>query len=396
MINKENFPERKLFRKIQEKLLSGFVFSRSEPGFAENKVQIPEKFLQAGRKGKTACEKAINCNSISVILLNKDTNVSVDKMKVQPDVNKGKKAQHKKDPHTIGSMGTMRIGVDFKSHISEHQGKILALATRDVVTLPPTATIMEAIRIMTENRFRRIPITDAGTRRLEGVVTSVDIIDFLGGGKKNLLVENRFKGNLLAAINEEVRQIMETDIAYLHEQADFKEAISTMLKRRTGGLPIVNDDMHVVAIFTERNAIELMGGIVTNKTVDEYMTRNVKMVSTDTPIGQAAKVMVENRLRRLPVVKDGIFAGIVTASDIVHFLGRGDAFSKLTTGNIHEALDQPVGSLISQELIWTSPGTDMGKAMEIMLERKIGSLPVLEEGVLRGIITESDFLRTFE
>src|SRR5690606_24501770 len=116
--------------------------------------------------------------------------------------------------HVISSRGTMRIGPEFKSRISEHDGKILALATRKVVTLPPTATIMEAIRIMTERRFRRIPITDAGTRRLAGVITSVDVIDFLGGGKKNLLVENRFKGNLLAAINEEVRQIMETDIAY--------------------------------------------------------------------------------------------------------------------------------------------------------------------------------------
>ncbi len=330
-----------------------------------------------------------------MILLNKDTTFSsVDKMKVQPGVSKSKKAQQK-DPHMISSMGTMRIGPEFKSHISEHEGKILALAKRDVITLPPTATIMEAIKIMTERRFRRIPITDAGTRRLEGLVTSTDIIDFLGGGRKNLLIENRFKGNLLAAINEEVRQIMETDIAYLHEQADFKEAVEMMLERRTGGLPIVNDDMQVVAIFTERNAVELMGGLVTRKTVDEYMTKKVKMVSTDTPIGHAAKLMVENRFRRLPVVKDGIFAGIVTASDIVHFLGKGDAFSKLTTGNVHEAFDQPVGSIISKELIWTSPGTDMGKAMETMLENKIGSLPVLEGGLLRGIITESDFLRAF-
>jgi CBS domain-containing protein len=38
----------------------------------------------------------------------------------------------------------------------------------------------------------------------------------------------------------------------------------------------------------------------------------------------------------------------------------------------------------------------MGKAMEIMFERKIGLLPILEEGLLRGIITESDFLRAFE
>ncbi|AGF96730.1 MAG: CBS domain-containing protein [Methanosarcina mazei] len=296
----------------------------------------------------------------------------------------------------VSSRGTMRIGPDFKSRISEHEGKILALATRNVVTLPPTATIMEAIKIMTERRFRRIPITNAGTGRLEGVITSVDIIDFLGGGSRNLLVTNRFKGNLLAAINEEVRQIMDTNAAYIHDQADFKEAVKTMLERRTGGLPIVNSEMQVVAIFTERNAVELMAGLVTNKTVDEYMTKNVTMVTTDTTIGQAAKVMVQNRFRRLPVVKDGIFAGIVTASDIVHFMGRGDAFSKLTTGNIHEALDQPVGSIISKELIWTSPGTDMGKAMEIMLEKKIGSLPILEEGMLRGIITESDFLRGFD
>lgn len=332
-----------------------------------------------------------------MILLSKNTTfVPVEKMNVQPRVHKSSTKPQQKDPNVVSSMGTMRIGPDFKSRISEHQGKILALSTRNVVTLPPTATIMEAIRIMTERRFRRVPITDAGTGRLEGLITSVDIIDFLGGGKRNLLVVNRFKGNLLAAINEEVRQIMDTDITYIYDQADFKEAVTTMLKKRVGGLPIVNNEMQVVAIFTERNAVELMAGLVTNKTVDEYMTKNVTMVTTDATIGQAAKIMVQNRFRRLPVVKDGIFAGIVTASDIVHYLGRGDAFSKLTTGNIHEALDQPVGSIISKELIWTSPGTDMGKAMEIMLEKKIGSLPILEEGILRGIITESDFLRGFD
>ncbi|WP_255336474.1 CBS domain-containing protein [Methanosarcina sp. KYL-1] len=318
-------------------------------------------------------------------------------MKVQAKLNKVNRGVQRNDPKMISSTGTMDKGpLDFKSRISEHEGRILPLATRDVVTLPPTATIMEAIKIMTERRFRRIPITDAGTGRLEGVVTSVDIIDFLGGGSRNLLVENRFKGNLLAAINEEVREIMQTDAPYLHEHADLKDAVSTMLEKKRGGLPIVNDEMQVVAIFTERNAVELMSGLVTNRTVEEYMTKNVTMVSTDTPIGHAAKIMVQNWFRRLPVVKDGIFAGMVTASDIVHFLGRGDAFNKLVTGNIHEALDQPVGSIVSKELIWTGPDTDMGKALEIMLEKKIGSLPILEDGILRGIITESDFLRALE
>ena len=291
----------------------------------------------------------------------------------------------------------MDIGpVDFKSRISEHEGQILAMATKDVVTLPPTATIMEAIKIMTEKRFRRIPVTDPGTGRIEGIVTSVDIVDFLGGGKRNLLVENRYKGNLLAAINDEVKKIMETDVACIHEHSNFDKAVSMMLDRKTGGLPVVDDEMRVVAIFTERNAVEVMSGLVTNISVQEYMSKNVTMVSTDTPIGHAAKTMVENEFRRLPVVKDGIFAGMVTASDIVHFLGRGDAFHKLVTGNIHEALDQPVGSIVSKELIWTGPETDMGKALEIMLGKRIGSLPILEKGLIHGIITERDFLRALK
>ncbi len=325
------------------------------------------------------------------------TFASAEKTKVQARLNKVDRGVQRKDPRMISSTGTMDTGpVDFKSRISEHEGQILAMATKDVVTLPPTATIMEAIKIMTEKRFRRIPVTDPGTGRIEGIVTSVDIIDFLGGGSRNLLVENRHKGNLLAAINEEVREIMETDVACLHEHANFDEAVSMMLDRKTGGLPVVDNETRIVAIFTERNAVELMSGLVTNISVQEYMSKNVTMVSTDTPIGQAAKTMVENEFRRLPVVKDGIFAGMVTASDIVHFLGRGDAFHKLVTGNIHEALDQPVGSIVSKELIWTGPETDMGKALEIMLGKRIGSLPILENGVIRGIITERDFLRALK
>ena len=129
-----------------------------------------------------------------MILLSKNTTfVPVEKMNVQPNLSKSSTKPQQKDSHVVSSRGTMRIGPEFKSRISVHEGKILALATRNVVTLPPTATIMEAIKIMTERRFRRIPIADAGTGRLEGVITTVDIIDFLGGGKRNLLVKTASK-----------------------------------------------------------------------------------------------------------------------------------------------------------------------------------------------------------
>ena len=67
--------------------------------------------------------------------------------------------------------------VEFKSRIVEQEGEIMAIATRDVVSLPQTQSIMAAVEQMTTCGFRRLPVTDAGTKRLLGIVTSGDIIN---------------------------------------------------------------------------------------------------------------------------------------------------------------------------------------------------------------------------
>ncbi|HII99566.1 MAG TPA: histidine kinase, partial [Methanoregula sp.] len=58
--------------------------------------------------------------------------------------------------------------VEFKSHIVKQDGEIMAIATQDVISSPPTRTIMAAAEQMTKCGFRRLPITDAGTRKLRG------------------------------------------------------------------------------------------------------------------------------------------------------------------------------------------------------------------------------------
>jgi CBS domain-containing protein len=56
--------------------------------------------------------------------------------------------------------------VDFKSHIVEQEGEIMALATRDVISVPPSTTILGAIETMTRAGFRRLPVVDPGSRKL--------------------------------------------------------------------------------------------------------------------------------------------------------------------------------------------------------------------------------------
>ena len=54
--------------------------------------------------------------------------------------------------------------VEFKSHIVEQEGEIMAIATRDVISVPPTQSIIASVEQMTLCGFRRLPVTDAGTK----------------------------------------------------------------------------------------------------------------------------------------------------------------------------------------------------------------------------------------
>lgn len=283
--------------------------------------------------------------------------------------------------------------LDFKTRISEHTGDVMAIASREVVTLPPTTPVIEAVKTMLSKGFRRIPIADAGTNRLKGIVTSQDIVDFLGGGQRNLIVKNRFKGNLLAAVNMSISEIMEENVVFLNEKDSLKEALSTMIKENIGGIPITDGEKRVKAIISERDFVFLISGIVTGKRVKEYMSRNVVTAPSDMSVGNATKYMINNGFRRLPVVRDNVLIGIITASDIIRFLGSGDIFNRLVTGNAREVFEVPIRTLVKRDVVSTGEEVDLGEAASLMLDKNVGSLPILENDELKGIITERDFVR---
>ena len=126
--------------------------------------------------------------------------------------------------------------------------------------------------------------------------------------------------------------------------------------------------------------------------VRDWMTPNPIIATPETNLPQAHKVMKENRIRRLPVVKDGKLVGIVTRGDI-----RGAEPSEATSLSIFE-LHYLVGNLtldriMSRNLVTVHPSTTIQEAANLMLSRKISGLPVMENDRLVGIITESDIFR---
>jgi CBS domain-containing protein len=283
--------------------------------------------------------------------------------------------------------------VEFKSHIATREGEIMAIATRDVVSVPPTSTIIGAVERMTWCGFRRLPVVDAGSGKLRGIITSGDIIDFLGGGDKFNLVQVKHGGNLLAAINESVRSIMTQQLATLQDTATINDAIEIIVQRKIGGLPIVNTEGVMGGIVTERDVMKVLATEKVDRTVEDVMTTSLRVTAPDAPIGKVTKDLTMHRFRRLPVVSGDVLYGIITTSDIMRYLGTKKVFDQMTTGDVAEVMNIPVRNLVSGSLFTTTPDRSINDAAREMLEQNVGALPVIEKTRLIGLVTEFDMVK---
>ena len=285
--------------------------------------------------------------------------------------------------------------VEFKSHIAQQEGEIMAIATRDVISVPPTQSIIGAVEIMTKCGFRRLPVTDAGTKKLRGIITSGDVINFMGGGDKYKLVQVRHGGNLLAAVNETVRTIMTQQCTTLAHDSHISDAVKTIVEKKIGGLPIIDNDGVLNGIVTERDVLRVLGSDRSTLKVEDVMSSSLRVTGPDFPISTVSRDMTQYRFRRLPVVSDDVLYGIVTATDIMKYLGSREVFSRITTGNIEEVMGLPVRTLISGDLFTISPLQTINQAAREMLTRNVGALPVIEGSRLIGLVTEFDLVRAF-
>jgi CBS domain-containing protein len=251
------------------------------------------------------------------------------------------------------------------------------------------------VEIMTKCGFRRLPVTDAGTKKLRGIITSGDVINFMGGGDKYKLVQVRHGGNLLAAVNESVRTIMTQQITTLAHDSRIRDAVDIIVQKKIGGLPIIDDDGVLNGIVTERDVLRVLGAERSTLTVEDVMSSSLRVTSPDCTIANVARDMIQYRFRRLPVVSDDVLYGMVTATDIMKYLGSREVFSLLTTGNVAEVMGLPVRTLIAGDLFTTTPMQSINQAAREMLTRNIGALPVIEGSRLIGLVTEFDLVRAF-
>ena len=287
--------------------------------------------------------------------------------------------------------------LSLKTHPSKkREGEIIQIAKAPVVTMAPTTPIYDAIQIMAKEGFRRIPIANPGTKALEGIITATDIIDYLGGGKKFEIIEQRFGGNFFKAINEPIRLVMTKNVVSVKVSAKISKAIELMKEKNLGGLPVVDNENRVRAIITERDIANLFADRISGIKVSQVMSEKVITALSKTTMFEAERTMTTQGFRRLPIISDGKVIGIITTMDIIRFFGSGSVFKYLRSGTIIQVLNTPALEIATREVSTIESSADVGQAAKIMQNKNIGAIPVVENEKLVGIITERDFFKIIE
>jgi acetoin utilization protein AcuB len=129
--------------------------------------------------------------------------------------------------------------------------------------------------------------------------------------------------------------------------------------------------------------------------IRELMTGGLITVRPETSVQQARDLLAKERIRHLPVTgRGGVLAGIVTDRDIrLNLPSRATSLSAQEITHLLSRLT--VGEIMTRSVVTIGPDRPAREGAQLMLDHKVGALPVLDDGHLIGIITETDIVRAF-
>jgi len=128
--------------------------------------------------------------------------------------------------------------------------------------------------------------------------------------------------------------------------------------------------------------------------VKDRMSKDPVTVSPETTVPDALSLMEKKGIRRLPVVDKDRLVGIVTLLDLVR--ASPSPATSLSIWELNYLLAKlPVRDVMAKKVLTVSPETPIDEAAKLIREHRLGGLPVVWEGKLVGIITETDIFTAF-
>lgn len=194
--------------------------------------------------------------------------------------------------------------------------------------------------------------------------------------------------------NPLVREWMTTQITKAAPHQRLHDALRVMNRANIRALPVVEKDT-LVGIVTKRDLMRADVSSVMRDMWDQYrqignlplekiMSRAVITISDDDSMAKAAQILLENKITALPVVNaERNLIGILTSTDL---------FRMLLSESQARGSELRVADYMARDVQTINPATTLLDAQRLMATKRIRTLPVMQEGLLVGIVTRTDLL----
>ena len=126
------------------------------------------------------------------------------------------------------------------------------------------------------------------------------------------------------------KDIMKKNVITVKPETSIQEAIRILVDNRITGLPVVNDDMTLAGIVSEKDVLRFLANLdllmllddikKSDATVADFMTKDVVSFQRDDTISDVCDCLIKKNFRRVPILSDGEVVGIISRRDLVQYI----------------------------------------------------------------------------
>lgn len=135
-----------------------------------------------------------------------------------------------------------------------------------------------------------------------------------------------------------VSDVMTTEIETVPMNSTLEEVASIMKVEDVGAVPVVDEDDDLIGIITDRDIVVRCvaeGKDPAETSVEEVLSRELETIEPDADLEEAAQLMADKQIRRLPVCEDGELVGMVSIGDVAVKTPDGDTSARVLRGISH-------------------------------------------------------------
>ena len=128
--------------------------------------------------------------------------------------------------------------------------------------------------------------------------------------------------------------------------------------------------------------------------VDTMMQTQLITATPEMSLAEVQRLMRDNNIRHVPVVSGKHLVGIITDRDVRE--ASPSPATTLTRGEVAYRMETtPIKTCMTRDVVWIGPDIEMVSAARLLLQRKVGCLPVVDNDTLVGVVTDTDCVRAF-